>query len=150
MARCKASLLLFSLNIIDLSSVTILSRFIVIFIAPRCVLLQILLISTFNIVEFWLYHSSMLEHGFYIVLWLAAFKLLFFWLFFEELTFKFLLQFSRSCKDEFWYKAWDCKKSEINEWAQYTIDLGHFNVTLLRGLKSLEITLLHLGHSQNW
>ena len=52
MARCKASLLLFSLNIIDLSSVTILSRFNVIFIAPRCVLLQILVISTFNIVEF--------------------------------------------------------------------------------------------------
>ena len=65
MARCKASLLLFSLNIIDLSSVTIFSRFIVILIAPRCVLLQILLISTYIIVE---YYFSMLEHGFYIVL----------------------------------------------------------------------------------
>lgn len=98
MARCKASLLLFSLNIIDLSSVTILSRFIVIFIAPRCVLLQILLISTYIIVE---YYFSMLEHGFYIVLWLAAFKLFFF----GELTFRFLLQFNRSCKDEFRYNV---------------------------------------------
>ena len=44
---------------------TLLSRFIVIFIAPRCVLLQILLISTYIIVEC---YFSMLEHGFYIVL----------------------------------------------------------------------------------